>query len=249
MKRSNPMLAAVLLLAAMPVCAAAAPPQGAAPVDSTRPQAVIDASAECSRRQDWRCLAGLMDPAALTDLRGLLGELVEGTGTANPRLLALFGGQTPEQIRRLDDAGFFAAFMSGTMKNLGGISIDSVQVVGAIPEGDDQYHAVTRTVMRSGLSDTPVTTMDIASLRRIDGRWRLQLKADVKAMTDGLRRMRADRGAAASGQGATPSSTDARRPQPEALKQRRLEAVRQAQDAARPAQGEDTETERDSARD
>lgn len=210
----------------------------------------------CRRRQDWLCLARLLDPVALNDLRGLIGEMVEGADTSNPRLLALFGGKTPEQIKRLNDAEFFAAFMSGTMSNLGGVSVDSVQVVGGIPEGDDQYHAVTRTVMRSGLSDTPVTTMDIASLRRIDGHWRLQLKADVRAMADGLRRMRADRGAAAGGQGKTPVAAEPRRPQLEAIRQQREAAAsqarkaRSAQEAARPVQDEDgTETERDSARD
>lgn len=63
-------------------------------------------------------------------------------------------------------------------------------MIGGISEGEDQYHAVTRTVMRSKLGGTPVTVVSVTSLRRIDGHWRLQL-GDIRAMVEGLRRTRA----------------------------------------------------------
>ncbi len=254
MKRMNLRLATALIAVAMPVWAAAATPaQPVASVDTRRPQPVIDASAECSRRQDWPCLARLMDPAALKDLRELLGDRISGA-TADPRMAALFGGKPPEQIERLDDNEFFAAFMAGTMRVVGGVSIDSVQVIGGIAEGEDQYHAVTRTVMRSGLTDTPMTLMDIVSLRRIDGQWRLQLKGDVRAMIEGLRRVRAQ--ANAAGQGGDDAQEALRRSQLQALRQRRLQAqadVQRAQAALEAAaQARDragNETERDAAAD
>ncbi|SFK97992.1 hypothetical protein [Lysobacter sp. cf310] len=255
MKRMNLRLATALAAAVMPLLAAAAPPGKAlASVDTSRPQPVIEASAECSRRQDWLCLARLMDPVALKDLRELLGERISGA-TPDPRFTAMFDGKTPEQIKRLDDSEFFAAFMAGTLRSVGGVSIESLQVVGGIPEGEDQYHAVTRAVMRSGLTDTPMTMMDIVSLRRIDGRWRLQLKGDVRAMIEGLRRMRAQAGTD-GGQGGGDAQGALRRPQLQALQQRRLEAHAEAQraraalEAARQAKDRDgTETERDAARD
>lgn len=254
MKRMNLMLATALAAAVMPLLAAAAPPAKAmASVDTSRPQPVIEASAECSRRQDWSCLARLMDPAALKDLRELLGDRVFGD-TPDPRLAAMFDGKTPEQIKRLDDTEFFAAFMAGTLRSVGGVSIESLQVIGGIPEGEDQYHAVTRAVMRSGLTDTPMTMMDIVSLRRIDGRWRLQLKGDVRAMIEGLRRMRTQAGTAGA-PGADGAQGELRRPQLQALRQQHeaqaeAQRARAAQEAAGQAKDRaGTETERDAARD
>lgn len=249
MKRWKLLLAAAVAVFSAPLWAAA-PAESVAHVDTTQAQAVIQASAECSRRQDWPCLARLMDPAALKDLRTLLGEVVEGGG-ADPRMAAMFGGKTPEQITRLDDAEFFAAFLGGTMRAAGGVTIDSVQVVGGIPEGDDQYHAITRSVMRTGLVDTPMTVMDIASVRRVDGQWRLQLKGDMRAMVEGLRRMRTGRAVVPAEPAKGAAAGDSLRPQLDAIRQQSLKAQAEAK-ARRDAAGlgqDPTETERGAAGD
>ncbi|KRD80011.1 hypothetical protein [Lysobacter sp. Root983] len=118
MKRLNPMLTTVLLAAALPAWAVE-PAPAKAPVDTTHPQAVIAASAECSRRQDWLCLARLMDPAELKDLRDLMGEMVVGA-TSHRRSTGTFNGRTPEQLERLNDAEFFSAFTAGATREAGG---------------------------------------------------------------------------------------------------------------------------------
>jgi hypothetical protein len=97
----------------------------AAAVNAGSPQAVVDASVECSTRQDWLCMARLMDPVALKDVRSLFAEIFQGD-TLDPRIQAVFGGKTGEQIARLSDTEFLAAFLGGVMRQAGGITIEKV---------------------------------------------------------------------------------------------------------------------------
>lgn len=192
MKRLNLMLATALTAAAAPAWAVAAA------VDTYSPEAVVEATAQCSRRADWPCLARLMDPVALKHMRGFLGEAIE-MSPDDPSIAAMFGGKNLEQIKRLDDAEFFAAFLSGAVSNMAGAKVESVQVVGGVAEGEDQYHAVTRTSVRMGPAQTRLTTMGVVSVRRIDGQWRLQLKGDISAMTEAIRQARAKGGPTGAG--------------------------------------------------
>lgn len=208
MKRLNLMLATALTAAAAPAWAATV----AAAVDTRSPQAVVEATAECSRREDWPCLARLMDPVALKHMRGFLGEAIE-MSPGDPNIAAMFGGKNLEQIKRLDDAEFFAAFLGSAISNIAGAKVDSVQVVGGVAEGEDQYHAVTRTSVRMGPAQTRLTTMGVVSVRRIDGQWRLQLKGDISAMTEAIRqaRAKADPAGADGGQAPDPAESQPRR--------------------------------------
>ncbi|MBW8808161.1 MAG: hypothetical protein JF591_04880 [Lysobacter sp.] len=194
----------------------------AAAVDAGGPQAVVEASVECSTRQDWLCMARLMDPVALKDVRSLFAEIFQGD-TLDPRIQAMFGGKTGEQIARLSDTEFLAAFLGGVMRQAGGITIEKVQVLGGVAEGQDQYHAVTRSVARLELADTALTTVDVISVRKVDGQWRLQLNGDVQAVMAGLRRLRAQREQAAPPGGSADGSVF-RVPQ--------LEKFRRAREAA-----------------
>lgn len=192
-----------------------------ASMDAGSPQAVVDASVECGTRQDWLCMARLMDPVALKDVRSLFGEMFQGD-TLDPRIQAMFGGKTSEQIARLSDTEFLAAFLGGVMRQAGGITIEKVQVLGGVAEGQDQYHAVTRSIARLQLADTTLTTVDVISLRKVDGQWRLQLNGDVQAMMAGLRRIRAQREQTVQPDGSADS----------ALRVPQLEQLRHAREAA-----------------
>lgn len=194
-----------------------------APKDAGSPQAVVDASVECSTRQDWLCMARLMDPVALKDVRSLFAEIFRGD-TLDPRIQAMFGGRTSEQIARLSDTEFLAAFLGGVMRQAGGITIEKVHVLGGVAEGQDQYHAVTRSVARLELADTALTTVDVISLRKVDGQWRLQLNGDVQAVLASLRRLREQRGQAVQPDAA--SGSVFRLPQLEQLRRAREATAR-----------------------
>lgn len=184
-----------------------------AEVDVRRPEAVVEASAECGRREDWMCMGRLIDPAALRELRQFLAA------TVGARLL----GVEPAKLQAMSDVEVLAAFMRMSMERAGGVRIERVEVVGGVAEGADLYHAITRTTVRLVQNDTRFTAMDVASLVRVDGRWWLQLNGDARKMMQMFEQAKRRAGAPAAPSAAPPGRQPAA-PGLERLRQDRLRA-------------------------
>jgi hypothetical protein len=200
-------IAIAAALALSPLSLRAAAPA----VDRNRPEAVVAAGAECSRRQDWRCLAGLMDPTALRDVR----ELMSATGGAGML------GVDAAQLQAMSDADTFAAFMGAVMQRAGGMRIESVQVLGGVPEGADQYHAITRTTVRLNSADAVFSGIEATSLNKVGGQWRMQLNGDAKKLLQMFKRL--GRRPAAAGTASSGPAVVGQEP----LKRPRLNEVRE----------------------
>lgn len=207
----NPKTMVAIALACAPFGLWAATPA----LDAGRPGAVAEAGAECTRRQDWTCLARLMDPAALRDLRALFSE------TGGPRLLGL----SEQEFQRNSDVETFAAFMGAAMARTRGMRVENVQVIGGVAEGANQYHAVIRTTVRMP-GDIRYSAVEATSLNKVDGRWWLQPNGDAQKMLQMIRSLPRS-SAAADGAGAPKPADNAERARVPMLEKMRAERARQ----------------------
>ena len=152
------------------------------------PEAVAGAMYSRMQGGDMRGAAELFDPAALKEFHDMLGPvmgLLAEDGDATPMLGPLFGGASPKQLKSASDGEFFAAMLNGILGR-SGVKLESQQILGSVAEGPDLRHVVTRNTA-SGLGMT-MTEMEVVSLRRVDGAWRVLLSGQMKGMAEAIRR-------------------------------------------------------------
>lgn len=162
-----------LLLCAWPLSAAELKP------DMT-PEQVATESYARMRAGDWSGAAETFDPAALKQFREFFGVRGEPS-PMTPMLQALFGIEDGESLDTLDDAAFFAGFLKSMLGRMGGmVSMGGQQILGGVPEGADRMHLVTRTTAEA--MGVRMTNMEVVSLNRTRGGWRMALSGQMEGM-------------------------------------------------------------------
>lgn len=179
--RARLILAALLLLGGvLPLSAAELAP-------GMTPQQVAAESFARMRAGDWAGAAATFDPAALHRFREMLGG-IDASGKTPSMLPGLLGVDDPAAVAKLDDAAFFAGFLRTTMGRMGSmVSLGDQQVLGAVPEGADRVHLVTRnTVETMGLK---MIRMEVVTLNRTPDGWRVALSGEMEGMAEMMRKM------------------------------------------------------------
>lgn len=189
------LLTASLLLACLPAVAFAAPP----PPDATPEQVAAEAYARM-KASDWGGAAETFDPKALASFRGMMQPVLEATVNPAPSteggkteaagdmsalfLAMMFSPATSmDEIRALSDAQFLGRVMKN-MTSMGGMSLESQSLLGAVAEGPDTVHLVARTKANAeGLS---MTHMEVITLNRTPAGWRLAMSGEIRGLAEAL---------------------------------------------------------------
>ncbi len=137
------------------------------------------------RNTDYVAAADMFDPAEVAEFRDLLRVVFDNPSETDiQQMQAMFGPDfTIEKIRAMSDAEFFSTFLRMIFQQLlatGAMSLDGVEILGSVADGDDQAHVVIRQTI--GFGDNPVEMMDVVSLRRSGDEWKLIMKGDMKAL-------------------------------------------------------------------
>lgn len=169
--------------------------QAAEPVASPSPESVVGSYLEAMKAGQYLESAKLMHPEALEKFRTVLLPLAEAeqeSGEANPAdsLLALFRG-VPDvaALKKLPPAEFFAAFFGGVtdanpmLKEA--LASGSMTAIGSVPEGDT-IHVVCRT--SAAVEGISISKMEVVSLKRSAGEWRVLLSGEIEGMAQALRK-------------------------------------------------------------
>lgn len=144
------------------------------------------------QEDNYSAAAGLFDPAELGSFRDLMRFIYENTEDSNDELLAAFFGEgaTGESVAGLSDADFFASFLALVMnetKKKMPMGFSGVEALGFVSEDPDKAHVVTR--FNLDLNDSAISMVDVVSVRRVDGDWKILMQADMKALANQLKAM------------------------------------------------------------
>jgi hypothetical protein len=136
------------------------------------------------RAGDWAAAAETFDPAALKQFRGMVGPLLErpvGEG-----VLGMFhdDGKLSADTGKMSDAEFFAGFVRGLMLG-SGANLNGQDILGAVPEGPDRMHLVTRSSVEA--MGIHLTQVEVVTLNRTPQGWRLALNGKLDGMAQALR--------------------------------------------------------------
>lgn len=195
------LLTATVLLACLPMAAFAAPP---AP-DATPEQVAAEAYARM-KAGDWEGAAETFDPKALASFRSMMQPLMDAmTGAAPAKddvsrraaaagaemfLAILFSPATSmEEVKALSDAEYLGRVMKNAT-GLSGVKLDDQQILGAVAEGPDTVHLVTRT--RASAEGITVTEMEVITLNRTPAGWRLAMSGEMTGLAEALTEMMTD---------------------------------------------------------
>ena len=152
------------------------------------PEAVAGAMYSRMQAGDMVGAAELFDPAALKDLRGMLAPVIESLPkeeSSAPAIRVLIGDASPETLKSASDAEFFAAILGGVIGR-SGAELKSQEIIGSVPEGPELRHVVTRnTASAMGMT---FTKMEVVSLHRVDGAWKVMLSGEMKGLAEAVRR-------------------------------------------------------------
>jgi len=161
-------------------------------LDRSRPEAVAEQARACAVSIDALCAAYLADPAVLRDIREVFTEVFEQVEPEfiPSEFLEVLGGKTPGELKELDDARFFATFLTGLARQPEVQRVTSLTLIGGLYEGADLYHAVGRATYDASGGAGPAWEMRIISLAKVDGRWRLQPPKDFQQVRHMLKRLR-----------------------------------------------------------
>lgn len=188
--RKGPFLILGLLLA---LSLSGALLQAAEPPAAESPESVVQRYGAALRASDYHKIAELMHPEALEKFRNLLLPLLEtGPGAdKDDSLLALFHGKDAAALKKLSPAEFFAAFMDGVMSSepatKEALASASMAPIGSVPEGD-VLHVVCRTSV--ALRGASYSKLEVVSLKRAVGNWRVLLSGELEGMAEILRASR-----------------------------------------------------------
>ena len=157
------------------------------------PEAVAKDALAALKENRVADFAKAMHPDALKRLKETLLSVVdvaEEKGKVDEALSLFKDARTVDELRQLDDAAFFTAFLEGMMRlqpkmreAFRGTTLD---VIGHVPEGPDVAHVVYRATV--DLGETKTTKVAVVSLRRMDGGWGMLLTSDIEGMAAMLRR-------------------------------------------------------------
>ena len=188
-------LTATLLLACLPAFAIAAPP----PPEATPEQVATEAYTRM-KAGDWEGAVETFDPKALASFRGMMQPVLEAVVKPDPSkegakteaagdmsalfLAMIFAPATSmDEIKALTDAQFLGRVMKN-MTGMGGVVLESQEILGTVAEGADTVHLVARTkATAEGLS---MTEMEVITLVRTPAGWRLTMSGELTGLADVL---------------------------------------------------------------
>lgn len=181
----NACLSSALLLA---LALSGAPARAAEPAAS--PESVVQSYTAALQAGDYLKSTDLMHPEALEKFRGMLLPVIESAGEQSVQLLALFQGVADiPALKKLSPAQFFASFLGGlTAANpavLQALSSGNMTPLGSVAEGD-LLHVVCRTSL--DFQGIKVNKMNVVSLKRAAGGWRVLLSGEIEGMAEALRK-------------------------------------------------------------
>lgn len=180
--RKGPFLILGLLLA---LSLSGALLQAAEPPAAESPDSVVQRYGAAIKANDYLKAAELMHPEALEKFKALLLPLLDVPQEDKERgALALFrGAKDVAAVKKLPPAEFFASFLGGIADSAplikDALGSANMSPIGSVPEGD-VLHVVCRTsVMVKGIS---LTKLEVVSLKRSAGNWRVLLSAELEGM-------------------------------------------------------------------
>lgn len=180
MQNALPKMLLGLLLAVLPFATLA----------QSTPQQAAEAVVQAMRSEGLPGLAAQMHPAELARFKSLLEPVVAPPANATPhqqRLAqsirqAYFGSSGSSAVQAMTPLAFMRGFLQAVDRDMleSGVSRpEPLEVVGVVPEGDDM-HALVRSRMQAAPDAPPMLSMDVFSLRRDGGQWKLLLSGELE---------------------------------------------------------------------
>lgn len=156
------------------------------------PEQVVARYFETFRTGDYAANVALMHPEALDEVRETMSGLVALAGSGDEQLREMFGVSSAAEFNQLTSAQMFERMLrwqldQPEMREL--LSTAQTTVLGHVPEGDSVAHVVYRMRMRVG--DVNVDQVQVAPVKRADGRWRVLLTGSLAGMMNAVPRAEA----------------------------------------------------------
>lgn len=143
------------------------------------PADVVDAYNNAVTEGDWEAAASLIASEDLDKLVGL-AQLIYDLDPFASAMMGLDPSDTP--------ADLLSAFVGIAMSETPGLddmlATAEVTLLGEVREGDDLVHIVSRSV--SDFHGKTLDMVEVATLQRIDGRWRYRLSSEIDAIRAGM---------------------------------------------------------------
>jgi hypothetical protein len=152
------------------------------------PEEVAKASMEFVKKSDFSSYARLMHPEALAETKRMFRPIVaaDERGKIAERF---FGVTNSTQYDALSDIAVFEALMIRITKDTPlfdeVLKTAEFSIIGSVPEGADIAHVVYRSGAKAG--GLSISKLEVMSLRRYQGRWRLLLTGDIEGLATMLR--------------------------------------------------------------
>jgi hypothetical protein len=147
------------------------------------PEEVAKASMELMSKGDWSSYARLMHPDALAEARKTFRPIV-AADESGKFAEQFFGVKNSTEFDALSDIAAFEALLNNITKNIPLVGellkTTDFSIIGSVPEGTDLVHVLYRTGMKAG--QLSVSKLEVISLRRHQGRWRLMLTGDFEGL-------------------------------------------------------------------
>lgn len=186
--------AAILALAIALLAASCKPKQdtlGEKSIDQINVEELTKTYFELMQNGHWDLIGTIFHPDSLREFRAMLDFLDHPAPyPALPQIRAtIFGaGATEQTVAALADAAFFGTTLSFLMRETtekGTLKDRQVDIIGAVPEGDELMHVVAKSHIPKG--DQVYELLEIVSYRRDGNSWKVLLTGK---MHDNLLRLR-----------------------------------------------------------
>ena len=141
--------------------------------------------------EDYDAAARLFDGGDIKEFRALFAFMKDADINARQQIYERMFGPwaSQESVEKMSDSEFFASIFAFAMQqSLGrsGVRIANAEYLGHVKEGDDLAHAVTRITVAAG--ENEATSLDVTSLVRRNGAWRMKVSSDIEQVAAGIRR-------------------------------------------------------------
>jgi hypothetical protein len=159
---------------------------------SDTPEAVARKAMTAMKENRLDDFAKAMHPDALKTVKSTLVTIAEAAAKdgREREVTAIFGDKSLDELKKLDDAQFFAAFygaMTRRRPELKRVVADSeVQIIGHVMEGRDTAHVVLR--MTATVEGTKIVKTDVVSMKKTSTGWGMLLSADLENMASVLKK-------------------------------------------------------------
>lgn len=140
--------------------------------------------------EDYDAAARLFDPEDIKRFRDSFAFMSELSVNQQQSVYEQMIGPwaTQESVEKMSDEEFFASIFGFAMRQtMGQVQITSAEYLGTVMEGDELAHAVTRIGVSVG--NLEITDMDVTSLARRNGAWKMKVSGDVERVAEQLKAM------------------------------------------------------------